>query len=109
MVFHGQSMICTGCLQPLDYIDPYQIEMVLLPGYSPKVFVKNPKIEYNPKIHMYKDGHLCLFYPHDLFWKENTSVATYTIPWVNEWIVCYELYKISKVWEGPAAPHAIIE
>ncbi len=107
--FHGLNMVCRGQLQPLDYIEPYQIEIIQVSGNPPKVFVKSPKIEYNPKIHMYKKGNLCLYYPPDLNWKANTCVATYTLPWINEWIVYYELYKISGVWEGPAAPHGITE
>lgn len=107
IVGHGQSMVCKGCLQPLDYIEPYKIEIVQLPGSPPKVFIKSPTIEYNPEIHMYKQGNLCLYYPDEFNWKTNTSIAAYTIPWVNEWIVYYELYKISGVWEGPAAPHGL--
>ncbi len=106
---HGQSMLCKGSLQPLDYIEPYQIEIIQYPGRSPKVFIRSPKIEYNPKIHMYKEGNLCLYYPPDFNWKANTSVAAYTIPWVNEWIIYYELYKISGVWKGPDAPHVLTE
>lgn len=58
---------------------------------------------------MYQDGHLCLYYPMDMVWSSTTSIAEFTIPWTNEWILYYELYKISGVWEGPAAPHGIIE
>ena len=106
---HGQSLICKGFLQPLDYIEPYQIEIIQIAFKTPKVFIKTPKIEVNPKIHIYKEGNLCLFYPPDLKWKVNISVADYMIPWVNEWIVYYEIYKISGKWEGPAAPHDLTE
>jgi len=107
--FHGQSIVCKGWLQPLEYIEPYQIEIMQNPGNSPKVFIKSPKIEYSTKIHMYKKGNLCLYYPPDFNWKSNISIATYTIPWVNEWILFYEIYKISGVWEGPSAPHSLTE
>jgi hypothetical protein len=102
-------MLCRGYLQPLDYIEPYQIEIIQIAGKTPKVFIKYPKIEINPKIHIYREGNLCLFYPPDLNWKANTSVAKYTIPWINEWIIYYEIYKISGKWEGPAAPHDLTE
>ena len=104
-----QSMKCKGIQQPLDYIESYEIEIRVKCGISPKVFVKNPKILYNKDIHMYREGHLCLYYPKDILWRSTTSIAEYTIPWTNEWIIYYELYKISGDWEGPAAPHGIIE
>jgi hypothetical protein len=106
---HGQYMKCSGSLHPLEYIEPYQVEIIQVAGYSPKVYIKRPKIEYDPKIHMYEAGHLCLYYPQDFNWKPNSSIANYTIPWVNEWIIYYELFKISGKWEGPAAPHGIVE
>ena len=76
-------MQCKGWLQPVDIIEPYQIELIQVAGEPPKVFVKYPKIAIDPKIHIYKGGNLCLFYPPDLNWKSNTSVAKYTIPWIN--------------------------
>lgn len=104
-----QTMICKGTLKPLDYIETYEIEIKVKCGVSPRVYVKKPKITYSEEIHMYKDGHLCLYYPWDMVWGSTTSIADYTIPWTNEWILYYELYKISGVWEGPAAPHQILE
>lgn len=104
-----QTMTCKGMLQPLEYIEPYEIEIKVKCGLSPRVMVKNPKIPYNKDIHMYQDGHLCLYYPMDMVWSSTTSIAEFTIPWTNEWILYYELYKISGVWEGLAAPHGIIE
>jgi len=102
-------MTCKGILRPLDYIEPHEIEIRVSCGASPRVFVKKPRIPYNEDIHMYQDGHLCLYYPRDMFWSSNTSITEHTIPWINEWIIYYELYKISGVWEGLAAPHRIIE
>jgi hypothetical protein len=106
---HGLSLTCKGILQPLENIEPYSIEIIQEPGCVPKIFVKSPKIKYDPKIHMYKSGNLCLYYPYDFNWNATTAFAHYLIPWVNEWIIYYELYKISGVWEGTAAPHRIVE
>lgn len=96
-------------LQPADNIEPYNIEIIHEPGSAPKVFVKSPLIKYDPNIHMYKSGSLCLYYPADFDWSATTSFAHFLIPWVNEWILYYEIYKISGVWEGTSAPHRIIE
>jgi hypothetical protein len=106
---HGLLLTCKGTLQPAESIDPYYIEITQIPGCAPNVFIKSPKIDYDSKIHMYKSGNLCLYYPPDFNWTMTTSFARYLIPWVNEWIIYYEIYKISGVWEGEAAPHRIIE
>lgn len=102
---HGQSMVCTAMLQPLHYTDEYEVEMIFSGKSVPKIYLKSPKIPVNYEIHMYAEGNLCLFYPPDFKWTESTSAADSIIPWINEWIVYYEIYKISGVWEGPAAPH----
>lgn len=107
IIQHGQKMVCKGWLQPLDYIEKYHVEIIQYPGKIPKVFIKTPRIIYNSEIHMYTEGNLCLFYPPDFKWGTNTSIAQFTIPWVNEWIIYYEIYKINGVWEGLAAPHKI--
>lgn len=103
---HGETLKCKGILQPLDNIEPYDIEIIQVPGISPKVYIKNPKIDYNSKIHMYKAGHLCLYYPTEFMWNTSTSIAHYTIPWINEWILYYEIYKITGIWEGVSASHS---
>jgi len=105
----NQSLTCKGVLQPLDYIQPYEVEIKVFCGRSPRVYIMNPTVPYDKNIHMYKQGHLCLYYPRDMYWASNTSITEYTIPWINEWIIYYELYKISGVWGGPVAPHGIIE
>jgi hypothetical protein len=71
----------------------------------PNVYILKPNISPNSNIHIYKEGSLCLFYPGDLHWKENTSIAEYTIPWIFEWLLYYELYQLTGVWEGEYVAH----
>lgn len=98
---------CKGTLKPLEDIDPYDVIIKVYSCRSPRVFIINPVITIKPEIHIYKEGNLCLYYPSDLYWNSTTSVSEYTIPWINEWILYYELYKISGKWEGHEAPHGI--
>lgn len=109
IINHGAMLVCKGTLQPLDCIAPYHIKITQTAGNAPKVYVINPKIKCDPKIHIYKGGNLCLFYPAEFTWKSTTSVASYMIPWINEWIIYYELYQISGKWEGPESPHVVID
>lgn len=69
--------------------------------YSKTAFQTQP----NKTIHMYKDHSLCLSYPPDIKWTERTNIHEYTIPWLSEWILYYELYLINGGdWEGKESP-----
>lgn len=103
------TLICTGYLQPTDDVPLCKVLITQKFGKTPKVFILDPKIEYNSKIHMYKDKRLCLFYPKEFKWKKTTSIAEYLIPWTNEWIILFELYKITGEWQGKEAPHGRIK
>lgn len=98
------TLICKGDIQPAG-CDVYKVKIEFRAGSFPQVYIIEPKIISNAEIHIYKEGGLCLFYPGDLKWKNNTSIAVYTIPWVYEWIMFYELYKLSGKWEGDYVPH----
>lgn len=102
---HGKCIVCTGRLKPLPEIEEYRVTIQQVDGTAPYVFITSPEIAYNEEIHMYKDRRLCLYFPEDMKWTSNLSIAELTIPWINEWIIYYELYKISGKWEGPSAPH----
>ena len=102
------KLVCIGELQP-DGCDKYSIRVEFQAGYEPQVFITSHDIKPSNEIHIYKEGHLCLFYPGDLKWKNNLKVAEYIIPWVAEWIVFYELWLMTGEWMGAEAPHSIIE
>ncbi len=98
-------LTCTGKIRPTDDCDEYRICIQYVPGAPPQVFVNSHLIKPRKAIHMYKSGALCLHYPPDIKWKHRTSVADYTIPWVAEWLVCYELWKLTGTWEGAQVTH----
>ncbi|MBU1820006.1 MAG: hypothetical protein KKG00_00660, partial [Bacteroidetes bacterium] len=78
-------------------------------GTFPQVYILNPTVEPNADIHIYREGALCLFYPGDLRWRDKTSIAELTIPWIYEWIVYYELYLLTGKWEGDFVPHGNVK
>jgi hypothetical protein len=97
---------CKGILQPFDFIEPYSIQIEYTANSSPVVYVKSPNIPINVKAHMYSKGNLCLYYPREFKWKNETSISKYLIPWISEWIVYYENFKMNGgIWLGPEAPH----
>lgn len=99
----NDTLICRGEFKP--DANAYDVRVEFRAGCFPQVYVLNPSIKPNANIHIYREGSLCLFYPGDLKWKDTTSIAEYTIPWIYEWILFYELYLLTGIWEGEYVPH----
>lgn len=51
---------------------------------------------------------LCLYWPHDREWTVFESISQYIIPWTAEWLLNYELWKITGTWASPEAPHDVV-
>lgn len=102
---HKGMLTCVGTIRPTDECDAYRICIKYVSGEPPQVFITSHKIKPRKTIHMYNNGALCLHYPPDINWKHRTSVAAYTIPWILEWVVCYELWKLTGKWEGSEFVH----
>ena len=100
-----KCLVCTGEFHPHEECDRYEVKLIYESGSCPKVFILAPDIEYSIKAHTYSDKSLCLYDSRDMPWIDNILIAETIIPWIGEWIVFYELYKITGKWEGPEAPH----
>jgi len=94
-VIKNGILVCRTRLQPHDACEMYKIRIEYSAGTAPQVFIDSHKIIPKSSIHMYSNETLCLHYPGDINWKHRTSLASYTVPWICEWIVCYELWKIT--------------
>ncbi len=97
-------LICHGVFQP-EYCKAYKVRIEFRAGCFPQVYILTPRIVPNNDIHIFQEGSLCLFYPGDLNWKDTHSIAEYTIPWIFEWILFYEIYLLTGIWEGEFVPH----
>lgn len=100
----NDTLICRGIFQP-NNCKAYDVRIEFRAGCFPQVYILSPEIKPNNEIHIYSEGSLCLFYPSELKWKDTTSIAENTIPWIFEWILFYELYLLTGVWEGEYVPH----
>lgn len=98
-------LICTGEIQPIPESEVYHIKIEFIPGLQPRVYIKSPEIANSNQIHVYREGFLCLFDPSETHWRETNKLAEYTVPWVVEWILYYELWKLSGRWEGRSSCH----
>lgn len=99
-------LICTGWIKSENYRNKYKIEMRCVAEKEPWVKIVEPSnIVPGNHIHMYEDHSLCLHYPSDMKWTGKTPIYRFTIPWIVEWILFYELYLVNGGnWEGPESP-----
>lgn len=104
----NDTLICRGIFQP-DNCNDYDVRIEFCAGCFPQVYILSPEIKPKNEIHIYNEGTLCLFYPGELKWKDTTSIAENTIPWIFEWILYYELYLLTGEWEGEYVPHGVVK
>ena len=103
-------LICVGWLQPAGCKEAYKVKIEQVVGKEPKTTILYPEIKPSKRIHMYPDHSLCLHYPPDMKWTETTRVYEYSIPWLSEWIIYYELYLLNgNRWEGKESPEHLTE
>lgn len=98
-------LICSGEIQPTKDCESYKIRVEYVASMPPRVYVNSPKLEDSNMIHIYREGCLCLYDPKETKWKDTMKISEYTIPWTVEWILYYELWKLSGKWEGPESVH----
>jgi hypothetical protein len=107
--FSNRRLECIGEITPSDGCDTYGIAISYQCGGVPQVTIKNPRIIPSAKIHMYRNGTLCLYFPPQDPWKVTDNIHKKIIPWTAEWLVFYELFKRCGKWLGPEAPHHLGE
>jgi hypothetical protein len=73
------------------------------------VRIINPHIDPKGAIHIYRDGHLCLYHPKSQPWSGNKNIHETIIPWTAEWLIFYELYLSEGRWLGPEISHGDLE
>ena len=70
-----------------------------------RIFINDPRIQYNSKIHIYDDLSLCLYHPYiDKPFHRIMSLYK-IIPWISEWCIHYEEFKKYGVWLGKEIKH----
>jgi len=89
-------------LQPSPLSRTYTVHLnYVLGGPAPRVNVLKPDlrtdgVERLP--HVLSRDALCLCYPWQ--WNDGKLIARTIVPWVSEWLLHYELWKIDGEWHG---------
>lgn len=86
----------------------FEIEIYYSPLYPyrfDRIFIKNEKIIFDDRIHVYGDLSLCLYHPQ-IDKSPFEIIPLYKlIPRVTEWCIHYENFKLYKVWLGKEIKH----
>ena len=96
----GGVLFVYGSCRPGEYSITYAYKLKFVPGKPPKVYVTQPEIPYNDDIHLYADDNrLCLHFPNDYSWTDDSHLFDTIIPWTHEWFLFYELYLLTGDWQ----------
>jgi len=98
-------LTCHGAIIPSEGCDPYALRISYVQGGIPAVCITDPLIEPRAEYHMYKEGNLCLYDWRDMPWRAKMKIHETIIPWTAEWLVFYDIWKLTGKWLGAAAPH----
>lgn len=101
----SNGLVCEGSFSSPQLTMDYEVKIEFNLPNGPKVFVLNPKIKFNENLHMYCDNSLCLYYPDDNSFTINSMLFDTIIPWTSEWLIFYELHKLTGKWLGKYKPH----
>lgn len=114
MAKHYPSFTCNCTKRNLSFVgeicpsancQTYEISVKLPFDKIPSVRILTPEIAPSHKYHMYSDGRLCLYKPSEQPWYRNDFLHEKIIPWTAEWVLFYEIYLRTGLWEGPEASH----
>jgi hypothetical protein len=98
------DLVLVGWLQPRPLSGRYRIRIVKSPQRAPRVFVLDPPLP--PGVpHVYREGHLCLYWPKEWTWRDDVDMATTILPWTATWLLYYELWTETGSWLGPSSQH----
>ncbi len=90
-----------GVLSPSVYSGSYVVGLNYRIGKRPRVEVLEPDLVLparRSEIHMFHDATLCLFFDDE--WKKDMVIAKTIIPWTCEWLIHYELWRVTGEWHG---------
>lgn len=95
------TLVCRGVVQPIPISDRYAVRIEYVIGKRPRIYVESPQLkplQPNEKVpHTYAPNELCLYRWE---FKADQPLATTIIPWMLHWLVFYESWRVTGVWQG---------
>ena len=101
-VWRNAVGVWRGYLQPSETSPAYRVEVRYQQGGLPTVRVLQPTLIKGAP-HLYREGHLCLYWPKEWHWRGDTLIAETILPWTAQWLLYYELWLDTGRWLGPSS------
>ena len=101
----NKKLVCKGEIKSPETNELYKFLIEYNYFGVPKSYIISPILQYDPKIHLYKDKSLCLYDWREDPWDNSKHISNTIIPWIGEWIVYFEIYKLTGKWIGFEAEH----
>jgi len=107
----GDELVFQAELSPTPFSRTYVVRVSYREGHYPETVVVNPKLRSlagERKIpHVYRGDMdpLCLFYAKGREWTPQQMIANTIIPWTCEWLLHFEAWLYTNVWEGGGIEH----
>ncbi|MDQ1068804.1 hypothetical protein [Streptomyces canus] len=105
----GGELVCTVPLQPTPASRCYTVRVAYRHRRRPRVTVTDPPLTLHPRAtalpHVYPDGDLCLHLPGE--WKEHMLLSHTILPWASEWLLHYELWRVTGRWAASGHDYAV--
>lgn len=101
IVVKPSELIWKGLITPTPMSQTYHVEVSYKLNSSPKVRVIEPVLETRDGKrceHLYPGDYLCLFFPGQ--WDGSMLIADTILPWASEWLMYYEIWIATGLWEG---------
>lgn len=90
-----------GTFQPTEAMDLYTLRLNAREGRAPDLFVTAPELVPDGAgrlPHVFASGAICLHRAGE--WRPNMLFIETVIPWAEEWLFFYELWRADGVWRG---------
>lgn len=90
-----------GDLTPTALSRTYKVRIHYQLSCKPEITVLSPALEVPPGTHLphtYSGDELCLYFPGQ--WDGSQLFVDTVVPWSSEWLLHYEIWKITGRWTG---------
>jgi hypothetical protein len=100
----GERLVAEGVIRGNALTARYRVRIECRLGYRPRAFILDPlpqrRYPKQPVIHTNgADNEPCLFTP-DRDWHPDMQIGETIVPWLMEWIVFYEAWRVTGEWRG---------
>ena len=106
---HDGVLNCCGTLQPSAVSRLYQVRITFEPIRGPRASVLHPQLRRRQADeaipHTFSENEPCLYSRAMGDWKADMKVATTMVGWLALWLLFYEAWLATGIWQGEGVEH----